>query len=63
MARALLTNVGLALNFDSANGPANGLLIYSMVLAISRLTRSLRSLTNVSTTAFTYPPAHGWSAR
>ena len=55
MARALLTNVGLALNFDSASSPANGLLIYSDGAGNIKVGQDrCGSQTNVSTTAFTY---------
>ena len=55
MTRALLTNVGLALNFDSASSPANGLLIYSDGAGNIKVDKIVAgSQTNVSTTAFTY---------
>ena len=55
MTRALLTNVGLALNFDSASSPANGLLIYSDGAGNIKVDKIVAgSQTNVSTTAYTY---------
>ena len=53
--RALSQQVGLALNWDSASSPANGLLVYSDGAGNIKVDKYVSgSPTNVSTTAFTY---------
>jgi hypothetical protein len=53
--RALSTQVGLALRFDSASSPANGVLVYSDGSGNIKVDKILAGVqSTVSTTAFTY---------
>lgn len=53
--RALSTQVGLALNWDSSSSPANGVLVYSDGAGNIKVDKYVSgSASNVSTTAYTY---------